>query len=268
MSGEALAVAPAFIVACASATFFLLKRCDGKGRPFGPSSRRWAVLVIVLTSVLSAVGAIVVGALGRYVPAVIMSLTIGVAAPGGLCLGRIREGIPERRSTYGAALTLWLGWLLSRMNEGMAEDKLQWCARYIDASWHPDELIMAAHHYYKYLEERLSDEDRKSYRIRALLQDVETRLDLVVLIDSDAPRSRVTTAIKTSRVGKEARYQRYLNDLARLGNRFEFDARRYLERLVAAAYLTNHYRLERYVPSAPRLSPEPAEPSGSPRWHP
>lgn len=268
MSGEAVAVAPAFVVACASATFFLLKRCNGKGRPFGPRSRWWAVLVIVLTSLLSACGAVILAVLGRYVPAVIMSLGIGVAAPGGLCLGRIREGIPERRNAYGAALTLWLGWLLARMNEGMAEDKLRWCERYIDASWQPDELIMAAHHYYKYLEEHLSDEDRKSYRIRSLLQDLEIRLDFVLLIDSDVPRSRVIAVIKASRVGKEARYQRYLDDLPRLGSRFEHDARRYLERLVAASYLTSHYRLERYLPAAPRLSPEPAEPTGSPRWHP
>ena len=81
------------------------------------------------------------------------------------------------------------------MTEGMAEDKLEWCERHVDAAWHPDELIMAAHYYHDYLNERLSAEDRKRYRIRALLQDVETRLDIVLLIDAHAPRSRVVAAI-------------------------------------------------------------------------
>ena len=100
MSREAVALALTFVLACASATFFLLMRCEGKGRAFGPRSKRWAFLVILLTSLLSAVGRRPSPLLGRYVPAVILSL--GIAAPGSLCLGRIREGIPERRTVYGA----------------------------------------------------------------------------------------------------------------------------------------------------------------------
>lgn len=266
MSREAVALALTFVLACASATFFLLLRCEGKGRAFGPRSRGWAVAVIVLTSLLSAGGAAGLAVLGRYVPAVIMSL--GIAAPGGLCLGRIREGIPERRSVYGTVSTLWLGWLLARMSEGMAEDKLQWCERHVDAAWQPDELILAAHYYHDYLNERLSADDRKRYRIRALLQDVETRLDIAMIIGARAPRSKVIAAISQSRLGKEARYQRNLDDLDRLGGRLENDARRALERMLAAAYTSGLYRLERYARPVREPSPEPAERAGSPRWHP
>src|SRR6202008_2927468 len=124
MSREALVLAPTFILTCAIATFSVQLRCDGKGRPFGPSSRPWAILVIALTSILSVGGAVVLALLGSRVP-----------APGSLCLGKIREGIPERRNAYGAALTLWLGWLLARMGEGMAEDKQKWCERHVDDSW-------------------------------------------------------------------------------------------------------------------------------------
>ena len=260
MSREAMALALTFVLACASATFFLFMRCEGRGRAFGSRSRRWAVLVILLTSLLSVGGAVALYALGRYVPAVIVSL--GIAAPSGLCLGRIREGIPERRSVFSAAPTLWLGWLLARMHEGMAEDKVYWCEDRVDDSWHPDELILAAHFYHDYLIERFTDEDRKRYRIRSLLQDVETRLDIVLLIDAHAARSRVLAAIKASRIGREARYQ-HLDDLARLGARLEHDARRALERLVAAAYLSGFYRLERYTPPVRRTAREPAEPTGS-----
>ena len=266
MSREAVALALTFILACASATFFLLLRCEGKGRAFGPRSRHWSVLVIAATSMLSAGGAAGLAALGRHVPAVIM--TLGIAAPGSLCLGRIREGIPERRSAYSAASTLWLGWLLARMSEGMAEDKLKWCERRVDTAWHPDELILAAHYYHDYLNERLSAEDRKRYRIRTLLQDLETRLDIVMIIDAHAPRSKIVAAINASRLGKEARYQRNLDDLGRLGGRLEHDARRALERMLSAAYVTGLYRLERYTTPLREPSPEPAERAGSPRWHP
>jgi hypothetical protein len=266
MSRESVALALTFVLACASATFFLLMRCEGRGRAFGPRSRRWAVLVIAATSLLSAVGAAALAELGRYVPAVILSL--GIAAPSSLCLGRIREGIPERRTVYSAAPTLWLGWLLARMTDGMAEDKLEWCEKRVDAAWHCDQLILAAHFYHDYLNERLPAEDRKRYRIRALLQDVETRLDIVVLIEARSPRSKVVGAINASRLGRESRYQRNLDDLTRLAGRLEHDARRALERMVAAAYVTGLYRLERYTPPARELAQEPAQPAGSPRWHP
>lgn len=265
MSREAMALGLTFVLACASATFFLLVRCEGKGRAFGPRSRWWGVLVVLLTGGLSTGGALAVAALGQHVPAAIMSL--GIAAPSGLCLGRIREGIPERRTPYGAAATLWLGWLLARMAEGMAEDKLEWCERRVDRSWHADELIMAAHSYHDYLNERMTDEDRKRYRIRTLLQDVETRLDIVLLIDAHAARSRVAAAMNATRLGREARYQRNLDDLTRLGNRLRHDAYRDLERMLATAYATGLYRLERYARPV-REAPMPAEPAGSPRWHP
>jgi hypothetical protein len=164
--------------------------------------------------------------------------------------------------------TLWLGWLLARMTEGMAEDKLEWCEERVAAAWHSDELILAAHFYHDYLNERPPAEDRKRYRIRTLLQDVETRLDIVVLIEARSPRSKVVGAINASRLGRESRYQRNLDDLTRLAGRLEHDARRALERMVAAAYVPGLYRLERYTPPVREQAPEPAERAGSPRWHP
>jgi hypothetical protein len=265
MSREALILAPTFIVTCAIATFSVQLRCDGKGRPFGPRSRRWAILVIALTSILSLAGAVVLAVLGHHIPDALLGL--GVAAPGGLCLGKIREGTPERRNAYTGVLTLWLGWLLVRMTEGMAEDKQKWCERHVDDAWQPDELIMAARAYHHYLNERLSGEDRKRYRIHALLRDVINRLDVVLRIEAHAPRGKIAAALKSS-LGKDTLYLRYLDDPALLGRRLEHDARRALQRLVAVAYLTDLRRFERYEPAVPRLSPEPAGPAGSARWHP
>ncbi len=57
MPREPLALGLTFALACVSACLFLMLRCEGKGRMFGPRSRWWASSVIVLTSVLSTVAA-------------------------------------------------------------------------------------------------------------------------------------------------------------------------------------------------------------------
>jgi hypothetical protein len=265
MSREAVFLAPTFVATCAIATWCVQVRCQGKGRPFGPTSRRWAIAVIAATTLLSVAGAVILALLGHHVPVALLGLS--VAAPGSLCLGKIREGIPERRNAYSAALTLWLGWLLARMSDGMAKDKQEWCESYVDAEWQPDELILAAQFYHRQLSDRLMGEDRKRYRIHAQLKDVENRLDLVLVIDANAPKNKVAALLKAAPFGKEARYQVYVNDPVRLGYRLEHDARHALERLVSAAYLTD-LRLERYVPQARRASREAAESAGPLRWHP
>lgn len=282
MSREIWGPSLTFVLSCLSATFFLVLRCEGRGRAFGPASRWWAFLVVGLTGLLSSSIALGLALLGHYLPTVVLGL--GVAAPSSLALGRIREGIPDRRSVYGAATTLWLGWLLARMSEGMAEDKVLWCERHIDSAWHNDDLILAAHFYHDYLDERLSDEERKRYRIRVLLHDAETRLDFARLIDAHAARTTIKAALDAHRIGREARYQRSLDDLTRLGNRLRHDALRDLDRMLAAAYCASLYRLPEYSPPVRGFHPSPtrsvprsangahagagAESGGSPRSHP
>jgi hypothetical protein len=262
MSLEALAPGLTFVLACASAAFFLLLRCEGKGRPFGPRSRGWAVLVIGLTGALSASLAGAVALLGHHAPLAILSL--GIAAPSGLCLDRIREGIPDRRSTYSAAATLWLSWLLARMQDEMAEDKKRWCEQHIDPEWHNDELLMAAHSYHEYLAERLTDAEWKRYKLRALLLDLESRLDVARVVDAGASRSRVESAMNVSRHRRDPRYHRSIDDLTALGNRLRHDAERDLTRMLAAAYRASLYRLAPYTPPARVLAPRAAEPADTP----
>ncbi len=265
MPREALGLGLTFVLACVSAAFFLQLRCEGKGRAFGPRSRWWALSVIGLTGLLSTSGALALAAAGHYLPAVVVSL--GVVAPSGLCLGQIRGGVPERRSVYRAAATLWLTWLLARMGEGMAEDRLQWCEQHVDPAWHTDELIMAARSYHDYLQERLSAEERRRYRIRWLMQNIEVRLDVVQLIDTSAGRAKIVAALDASRLAQEARYRRSLDDLTRLGNRLLHDAKRDLDRLLAVAYNTGFHRLEPYTRPARNMQPV-GEPAGTPWWHP
>jgi len=265
MPREVLGLGVTFVLACVSAAFFLQLRCEGKGRTFGPRSRWWALSVIGLTGILSTSGALALVILGHYLPAAVLGL--GVVAPSALCLGQIREGVPERRSVYGAAATLWLSWLLARLGEGMAEDRLDWCDRRVDPAWHPDELIMAARSYHDYLHERLSGEERRRYRIGALMQNIEARLDVVQLIENSAGRGTVIAALDASRLAQEARYRRNFDDLTRLGHRLVHDAKRDLGRLLSAAYNAGFHRLEPYTRPV-RVALTRAEPAGPQRWHP
>jgi hypothetical protein len=264
MPRGALGLGLTFFLACVSAAFFLQLRCQGKGRAFGPSSRWWALSVIGLTGMLSTGVAFALVTIGHQLPSAFASL--GVVAPSGLWLGHIRQGTPERNSLYKAASTLWLTWLLGRMGEGMAEDKLAWCDRRVDPNWHADELILAARFYHDYLQERLTADDRRRYRIGWLMQNIEVRLDVVRLIDGSAGRSKVVAALKAPRLADQARYQRSLDDLTRLGSLLRHDAERDLGRMLAAAYNVGLYRLDLYTRPARAAQPQ-VQPAGPP-WHP
>lgn len=142
-----------------------------------------------------------------------------MVAPGGLCLDRIRDDLPDRRSTYAAAATLWLSWLLARMDDEMVEDKASRCEERIDPEWHDDELLLAAHFYHDYLAERIPGDGRRRYRIHAMLDSIETRLDITRIIDSGAPKSKIVDTLSATRLGREHRYKRNLDDVTRLGGR-------------------------------------------------
>jgi hypothetical protein len=253
-------------LACLSSAFFLIMRSEGKGRPFGPRSRPWAVLIAGFVGSLSTAGALALATVGHYVPTVIMSL--GVAAPSALCLDRIREGMPERRSTFRAAMTLWLSYLIERMDDEIAEAKAAWRERRMDCSWEDGDLLMAAHCYHDYLVERMSGEEIAEYQIRPLLESIETRLDIVRLIEIDTSRSKILAAIRASHLSQEARIRRYTDDLTRLAARLRHDAERELGQLLAIAYSHGFYRMKPYVPPARVPRQCAAEAAGMPRAHP
>jgi hypothetical protein len=259
MSLETAGLCLTFVLSCLSALFFLGLRCQGRGRPFGPRSKRWALPVIVLIGGMSTASAALLALLGYFAPAALF--IFGVAAPGSLCIDRMREDMPGRRSTASAAATLWLTWLLTRLDDEMAEDKRRWCEHRIDSDWHDDVLLMAAHSYHDFLDARLPDEERRRHRIRAALNYIETRLDIARLIDSDVPESKIREEITASRLGKEPRYRRNLDDLTMLGRRLRHDSVREMDRLLAVAYTNGLYRLERFQPS-PRV-PDQGVPDGS-----
>lgn len=265
MPHDSLGLGVTLALACISASLFLVLRCEGKGRAFGPRSRRWAVSVIVLTSVLSTAGAYITVTAAHRLPAAFLGL--GVLVPSSLWLGEIRQGSAEHRNAYRDASTLWVTRLLARMHEAMAEDREQWCEAHVDPHWEPDELLRAARHYHDILEGRLSPQWRKKARLRWLLHNIEARLDLARLIETGAARAKVSTALAASRLAQETRYRRSLDDLGRLAALLRHDAQRDVARMLAAAYNAGFHRLGRYSRSlAPIVAPGPR--IGSPRPHP
>jgi hypothetical protein len=259
-----LGLSVTFVLACVSAAFFLQLRCEGKGRMFGPRSRWWAQSVILLTGVLSTCAALVALIVVHRLPSAFVSL--GVVAPSGLWLGQIRSDNGDRPSLYRDASTFWLTWLLARMQEGMAEDRMGWCDAHTDLSWDTDELAMAARFYHDYLQERLSAEERRRYRISALTRNIEVRLDVARVVDGSAGRAKVVATLNASRLAQEARYRRSLDDLTRLGNLLRHDAQRDLGRLLVVAYNAGFRRLERYRRPLRTLPQD--QPAGSHRSHP
>jgi hypothetical protein len=235
-----------FALSCLSALFFLRLRCRDRGLPFGPQARRWALPVIVAIGAASTVSASLLDLLGYYAPATLF--VFGIAAPGSLCIERLREDLPRRRSAAEAAATLWLSWLLSRLDDAMADDKSRWIETRIDFEWPDHTMLLAARHYHNCLYGRLPEEEREGQRIDAALEDIEARLDIARLIDSDLPPGKIRTEITASPLGSDPRYQRNLDDLTMLGRRLRHDSAREIDRLLAVAYGNGLYRLERYRP--------------------
>ena len=253
MSNRTLGLGVTFALACASATFFLFLRCEGKGRLFGRSSRRWALAVIGVTSVVSTAAAFVVVTIVNHLPSAFVG--VGVLAPSWLWVGQIRSRRDDQRSRVRDMSTLWLTWLLARMHESLAEDRLTWCEQRVDPTWSTDELNRAARFYHEYLRERLSPEERRRGRIHAQLSAIEARLNVTHLIENSAGRTKVASALQGSRTTKEARYSRYLDDLSRLADILRHDAERDLVRLLGSAYNAGYYGMTVYTP--PRWASSP-----------
>ena len=246
MSREEWGLVLTFVLACISAAFFLVLRFEGRGRPFGPRSRRWALAAAGATGAVSTLLALGLAVLGHYMPSALVGL--GIVGPSTLCLDRIRDGKEGHPSILGMGATLWLVWLMRQVEETMAVDKAEWCEDRVNPEWFDDELILAAHSYHDFVRERLPPDECAHHRIQAIVADVEERLHVARLIDSHAPRDAIAEALRSPRLAEQAWYERNLDDLTRLGNRLQFDARRDVRHLLMVAYNARLYRLRPYSP--------------------
>jgi hypothetical protein len=245
-----LSLGVTFVLACASATFFLFLRCHRTGRPFGPHSRAWALAVIGVTGLLSTAVAFVGVLVLSSLP--FASTGLGLVAPSGLWLSEIRSKRDDRRGLGYDLSTLWLTRLLARLQEGMAEDRIAWCEERVDQDWDTDELGMAARFYQEYLRERMSPDERRRSRIYAQLSAIENRLTVVQLIDNSAGKTKIAAALAGSRATKDARYSGHLSDLSKMGDILRHDAERELMRLLGSAYSAGYYRMPVFTPREAR----------------
>ncbi|GGS92535.1 hypothetical protein ACIBIZ_36830 [Nonomuraea spiralis] len=231
-------------LAVISAVVFLLLRCQGRGRPFGPAGWRLALTVSLLTGGLSAGVALA----GHALLDDALATVLGAVAPSGLWLSQMRAKQDERRSLGREVATFWLVSLLTRLDQAMAEDERVWCEKRVDPSWNVYELSLAAARYHERIRDRLSADDRRRERVHARLDAVERRLDVAALIEDGAARSKVATALTLSRHTRTPRYERYLGNLNRLHGVLRHDAENDVLRLLAAAYRAGYRSLPGYVP--------------------
>lgn len=244
-----------FALALTSATAFLVLRCHEEGRPFGGRhSRRWAAAAILHTSVLSTVAAFIGVVLLRYVPPAVLS----VVAPSGLWFSHLRRDRAERQHH---AHSLGLTWILRRLHQTMAEDRLSWCDERIDLDWRPDQLAQAALSYYEYLKERLEPADRRRAQLDRRRKEVEERLEVVRLIESGASAAKVRAAMRGSRFTQAQKYATFPPDSLQLSDRLRHDAEQALKAMLAWAYKCGCYNLPVFVPSGrvPWREPEVPE---------
>ncbi|HEY7488928.1 MAG TPA: hypothetical protein VH912_31100 [Streptosporangiaceae bacterium] len=229
-----------FALAWFSAVAFLSLRCHGEGRPFGPSSRWWALGTIALTSTSSTVAAFIGVLLMRVVPPAVL----GIVVPSTLYLSRLERPRPEEgRGKLTEVPTLWVPFLLERLHEAMADDRLTWCEARVDQMWRLDQLLGAARHYHAAIKERLSPEERRRARLDARLKAIEDRLDVVRLVENGAAVSKVRAALRATRVTREKRYERYRDDLGRTADLLRHHAEQDLIRILGIAYKRRFYRL-------------------------
>jgi hypothetical protein len=193
MPGWVMSVAWTALLSTVSACGFLLARCRGMGRPFGPTSKWCAFAVVVITSAIATGAGVAAAAAGHHLRAAY----IGLAVPSGLWLGRTadKRARPEL-SWLPVALTGWFTFFVRRMDDRMGDDLETWCdARLRGASGSPRLLREATIYYHGRIAGRLPRDDRRRALDRAK-DSVLHKIEVVRLISLDTTQERIDTALR------------------------------------------------------------------------
>ena len=136
-----------FVLSLILASWFLWLRCRGIGPPFGPHARLWALLIVVVTAIVSAGVGLLVIAVSHETSAALAGLVV----PGGLLLTSVSP--PRDRLRAG-----WLTRPFSNLYDAMGDDMQDWCdIRIRTASAKPQWIADAAKYYYDQVAGRLKD---------------------------------------------------------------------------------------------------------------
>jgi hypothetical protein len=197
MPGWVTGVVLTGLLSIISAWGFLLARCRGDGRAFGPTSKWWAVAVVLTTGAAASVLGVAGAAAGHHVRA----FYIGLAVPSALWLDKAAK---QRSSREGGsntllpeALVVWLTFFVQRMDDRMGDDLQAWCDdRVRVASGNPLLLLEAARYYHGCIVVRFRRNDACRKDFDVAMESIRHKVEVIRLIDRGATEDRVNTELR------------------------------------------------------------------------
>jgi hypothetical protein len=236
------------VVSAASASVFLLLRCRGTGRAFGPRAKWSATAIVAVTAIISTVLGLAAVAVGHQIRAIY----VGLVLPSGLWLGKVAaERRRERGSLRATPLAARLA-LLRRLDDRMGDDMQSWCDDRLEAASKPSyQLAAAARFYCDRVDYRLKD-DRARAHLNRWRRSIAAKMKIVHLIDLGITPGRLQAELRALQsIRGMSKYS--FND-ARLRYRLVSDATNELGLLLASIYRLGYYREPIYPIKYPRPS--------------
>jgi hypothetical protein len=193
MPGWVASVAWTALLSVVSACAFLLARCRGAGRPFGPTSKWWAFAVVVITSAIATGLGLALATAGHHLRAAY----IGLIVPSGLLLGKITKQYDRRQySRLHEALVARLTFFVRRMDDQMGVDLEAWCdARLRGASGNPRVLGEATTYYHGRIVGRWPKDDRRRQDLDRAKDSILHKVEVIRLINLDTTQARLDMAL-------------------------------------------------------------------------
>jgi hypothetical protein len=238
-----------FAVAAVFGCIFLLLRCRRIGNPFGPRARWWAIMIVLVTAMVSTA----IGAGAVYVDGHIRAAVVAIVLPSGLWLGQwSAQQLGERRTVSGTLLG-WLTLPLRRLDDRMGDDMQDWCdARSRGAARSPELTADAANHYYLQVVNQLKDlqvrEDLDHWR-----NSIAHKTAMARRAGRDTPEL-LRIALGRHPATRDAR--KYpADDPDRLAGRLRSEAENELHLMLAYLYRLGYRKLLTYGGYTPKPSP-------------
>jgi hypothetical protein len=233
------AVVVTLAVSTVSAYGFLLLRCRGRGRPFGPLARWWAVATIVFTAAVSTGLGVAAVAASHHVRAAY----VGLVLPSSLLLGEsISRRIRDRDRLMPERLVACLTLPLHRLSDRMGEDLQNWCDARLQPVWENAQQISgAAIYYYSQVENRVKDTQAREELDRSR-QSIVRKCKIVLLIDRETDPDRLWAALR-SHLDMQNMNKYSADDLVNLARRLEIEAGNELLLFLAHLYRLGYRKL-------------------------
>jgi hypothetical protein len=247
MSSWVVDVIVTFAIALVSANGFLRLRCRGVGPPFGPSARFGAVIIIVVTAILSTGLGVAVVVASRNIGATY----VGLIAPSVLWVSNTITPPNRRRSSLvPRSLANSLASPLGRLYDRMGIDMQNWCdVRLAVAAEKPQWLSDAATYYYDQVSPRLKDGKVRD-ELRELRESIEHKIRVARLIGADTSPAYLQAELQSHPSTRDLRNYDP-EDPPLVARRLTSDATSDLRLLLIRVYQLGYHKLLIYPVRAP-----------------